>query len=87
MAGSYPSPPASLAVGFAGGLGPTNLAEQVSAMRRAAAARGEAVWIDMESSLRDVDARGTDTFDLDRCADCVSTINRLVADGVVAPFS
>ena len=46
-------------VGFAGGLGPDNLAEEMP--RIAAAARG-AYWIDMESSLR-ID----DWFDVDRC--------------------
>ena len=57
---SWPQPPQSPSVrfGFAGGLGPDNLAEALRAMPQ----RNEA-WIDMETKLRNAE----DRFDLDIC--------------------
>lgn len=49
-------------VGYAGGLGPINLAVQLPAMARACPSR--AFWVDMESKLRDE----RDRFDLKVCA-------------------
>jgi phosphoribosylanthranilate isomerase len=56
--------------GYAGGLGPSNLTEQLS--RMAEAAPGREIWVDMESSLRTVDAEGKDIFDLDKCRTCIA---------------
>uniref|UniRef100_A0A7S2W2L9 Uncharacterized protein n=1 Tax=Rhizochromulina marina TaxID=1034831 RepID=A0A7S2W2L9_9STRA len=48
---SWPSPDeGSPAFGYAGGLGPSNLADHLR--RMAAPAAGRVVWVDMESSLR-----------------------------------
>lgn len=48
-------------IGFAGGLGPDNIAEQLSSM--SASAHGKAFWVGMESKLRN----RYDRFDLELC--------------------
>jgi len=53
------------AVGFAGGLGPDNLVEQLPLI--AAAAAGRPGWVDMEGKIRDAD----DWFDADRARACI----------------
>jgi hypothetical protein len=51
--------------GYAGGLGPDNVADELP---RIAEAAGEAhVWIDMETKLRSKNAKGEDVFDLTKC--------------------
>lgn len=55
------------AVGFAGGLGPDNLAEQIQVIAAASAGHDSTTWIDMEGKLRDAD----DRFDLARARRCV----------------
>ena len=83
LSASYPCPPNGTLVGFAGGLGPANLGAQLAAMRVAVAPRGEAIWVDMESSLREIvvssDAGGGDIFSLARCEACVATVEAMVA--------
>lgn len=54
-------------VGFAGGLGPDTLAEQLPKI--AAAADGKAFWIDMENGLRDED----DWFSLEKAEQVMTT--------------
>ena len=50
---TWPPPPADeLKFGYAGGLGPHNLAEQYGLM--AQAAEGQTLWVDMESGIRSV---------------------------------
>lgn len=57
--------------GYAGGLGPDNLAEQLP--RIASAAGDEEVWIDMEGKLRS----DQDRFDLDKATSCLRTVASL----------
>jgi hypothetical protein len=52
---SWPAPLARLRCGYAGGLGPSNVAAELP--RIAAAAGEREFWIDMASSLRDPDGR------------------------------
>ncbi len=61
-----------LACGYAGGLGPENLATELPRIRDAA--QGQPFWIDMESRLRD----DHDRFDLDRAGRCLE---------IAAPFA
>jgi hypothetical protein len=56
---SWPSEPTTRLVGYAGGLGPANVAQAVAAI----GTQCTNYWIDMESGVRDAD----DNFDLDKC--------------------
>lgn len=59
-------PPTAKTVGFAGGLGPKTLANQLPPI--AAAAAGQVSWVDMEGAIRTAD----DWFDPDRAETCVA---------------
>lgn len=63
--------PAPLPVpcGYAGGLGPSNLSQELARIAERAGPR--AVWIDMESRLRVTDETGGDRFDLEACRQCL----------------
>lgn len=71
---SWPAPHANVACGYAGGLGPHNIEEQLR--RMAAAAQGTPVWCDAETGLRQV-SDGKDVFDLERCTAFVSALERM----------
>ncbi|MEN6401501.1 MAG: hypothetical protein ABFD94_06105 [Armatimonadia bacterium] len=64
----HPSPNGGKHVGFAGGLGPMTLGEQLPLIR--AVAR-PGWWVDMENNLRDQD----DNFDVDRAAAALRIID------------
>lgn len=70
---TWPSPLPGKHCGYAGGLGPDNLATELT--RIAAAARGQDYWVDMESSLRD----DADRFSLGRALCCLSIVSRVAA--------
>lgn len=54
-------------VGYAGGIGPSNLSDVLSKIEEAnTESGGRSFWIDMESSLRS-QKNGKDVFDLDKC--------------------
>lgn len=59
----YPDTPYQ--IGYAGGIGPSNVAVVLSKIQEAAHSENR-VWIDMESSLRS-QKNGKDVFDLDKC--------------------
>jgi len=61
-------------VGFAGGLGPDNLAEELPKI--AAVATGN-WWIDMESNLRT-----NDWFDLDKAAKCLGIFEKFTSERI-----
>ncbi len=63
--------------GYAGGLSPANIVEQLGAM--VASSTGLPFWIDMESSLRTELADGSDAFDVNKASQCIA---RLVLAGV-----
>jgi hypothetical protein len=84
LAASWPgaAEAAGVPFGYAGGLGPDNVAEQLG--RMAGPAAGLPVWIDMESSLRTMRPRGDDdhdhgggaqddTFDVGKAVRCLET--------------
>jgi phosphoribosylanthranilate isomerase len=58
-------------VGYAGGIGPSNINEILQ--RVLGVAKERAVWIDMESSLRSI-KNDQDVFDLDKCYSCISSV-------------
>jgi hypothetical protein len=66
----------SYKIGYAGGIGPTNVSEVLSKIREVAAVgdQGE-FWIDMESSLRS-QKNGRDVFDLDKCYKVIMKVCR-----------
>lgn len=78
-ASSYPPPPDStrLRFGYAGGLSPTNIAQQLQAIEGVAS--GRTLWVDMESSLRTIlkdgvkDGQG-DIFDVNKAMKCVTAV-------------
>jgi hypothetical protein len=73
----WPAPLPGVSCGYAGGLGPDNLSEQLP---RILAAAGEAsIWVDMEGQLRKVDAGQVDWFDLVRCRACLERLTESLA--------
>eukprot|EP00931_Biecheleriopsis_adriatica_P098417 TRINITY_DN72359_c0_g1_i1.p1 TRINITY_DN72359_c0_g1~~TRINITY_DN72359_c0_g1_i1.p1 ORF type:complete len:266 (-),score=63.35 TRINITY_DN72359_c0_g1_i1:12-782(-) len=78
---AWATPPQDVAsVGFAGGLGPDTILEQLEGI---AAACGDErhVWVDMESGIRSKQPEGKDIFDLDRgcrVAELVRSSGRLL---------
>merc|ERR1712070_481412 len=75
LSDGYPTPPSGIKAGYAGGLGPSNISAQLSKMK--SSAPGRAVWCDMESSLRTIDAAGVDVFDMDKVMACVQQVHEL----------
>jgi len=67
---AWPSTPAGLHLGFAGGIGPDNVVDVVQHL-----ARPSPFWIDMESSVRD----DQDRFDLERVRLVLDRVAPLVA--------
>eukprot|EP00592_Proboscia_alata_P001082 CAMPEP_0194382380 /NCGR_PEP_ID=MMETSP0174-20130528/60157_1 /TAXON_ID=216777 /ORGANISM="Proboscia alata, Strain PI-D3" /LENGTH=299 /DNA_ID=CAMNT_0039167655 /DNA_START=34 /DNA_END=933 /DNA_ORIENTATION=+ len=68
---TYPAPPDEYDVGYAGGIGPSNIIDVLDAIRTSG--KGRAVWIDMESRLRST-KDGRDVFDLDKCYECIDAV-------------
>ena len=71
---SWPAPPEAheLKFGYAGGLSPANLAQQLRAID--AVAGGRTLWVDMESSLRTALKDGGDIFDVNKAMKCVDAV-------------
>lgn len=67
------SPLTGVLCGYAGGLGPDNLSEQLPHI--SAVAAGKPFWVDMESKLRDK----ADRFCLDRAASCLNIAEKFFA--------
>lgn len=67
---NWPNPTPGYRTGYAGGLGPVNIATKLPEI--AAAAAENSFWIDMESSLRST-KNGADVFDLDKCYTVIET--------------
>ena len=76
IASEYQSPlvhPVEIPCGYAGGIGPSNIADVLVSVE--SAAQGKPVWIDMESSLRVFvldkgQSDPTDVFSIDKCFAC-----------------
>mmetsp|Transcript_81158 Transcript_81158/g.161443 ORF Transcript_81158/g.161443 Transcript_81158/m.161443 type:complete len:282 (-) Transcript_81158:24-869(-) len=70
----WPEPPANveLAFGYAGGLSPSNLKEQLTLISNTAP--GRTIWVDMESSMRTLLQDSTDIFDANKAMLCVRSI-------------
>uniref|UniRef100_A0A7S4BHZ9 Uncharacterized protein n=1 Tax=Chrysotila carterae TaxID=13221 RepID=A0A7S4BHZ9_CHRCT len=71
-AASWPTPDEAVPFGFAGGLSPTNLQQELAKMDEIAA--GRVIWVDMESSLRTELLDGRDIFDCNKAMLCVETV-------------
>ena len=80
LASSWPTPPSEYEIGYAGGIGPSNVKSVLEDIMDVAA--GRKVWIDMESSLRskikcDGDGDGDeekDIFDITKCYKCIEVV-------------
>lgn len=74
------------ACGYAGGLGPDNLAEQLELI--ATAAGDCPFWLDMEGKLRTPDANTADWFDLAKARRCLEVVAayQSAAKGLAQPF-
>lgn len=71
-AAGWSAPVAGKYCGYAGGLGPANLAHQLVAIE--AAANGHPYWVDMEGRLRDDE----DQFDIARAHECLAIAGALL---------
>lgn len=74
LPGNWPEPRFDCYTGYAGGLGPSNLREQLVAINNAAS--GEPYWIDMESSLYD---QGTGDFSHGKCREVLEIVSSFVS--------
>jgi len=72
LAASWPKPPDGCNIGYAGGIGPDNIETVLKDIM--IAGEGREVWIDMESSLRTIDTKGKDIFDLNKCFRCIDAV-------------
>ncbi len=61
-----------IACGYAGGLGPDNLEEQLELI--SAAAGDCSFWVDMEGKLRTLDETECDWFDLGKARRCLEAV-------------
>jgi hypothetical protein len=75
----WPQPPAGRRVGFAGGLGPANVAQAIGTMT--AGVPDARYWIDMESGLRDPE----DRFTLHKCRLVCEAVYGSAIPGVKVP--
>jgi hypothetical protein len=71
LASSWPSPPEEYEIGYAGGIGPRNIAKVLEDVLDAG--NGRAIWIDMESSLRSK-KNDKDIFDMDKCYEVIEAV-------------
>jgi len=71
LATSWPTPPDEFDIGYAGGIGPSNIRKVVEEVL--IVGNGRKIWIDMESSLRS-NKNGKDVFDLDKCFQCIEAV-------------
>lgn len=71
---SWPPPPTleALKFGYAGGLSPANLVQQLDSMESVAA--GRTLWVDMETSLRTKLKDDSDIFDANKVMRCVTAV-------------
>jgi len=72
LASSWPQPPENHGIGYAGGIGPSNIKSVLQDVM--VASNGKEIWIDMESSLRTIDESGQDIFDLNKCFQCIDAV-------------
>jgi len=68
---SWPPPPREYNVGYAGGIGPTNIKDVINKLTEISG--GFPIWIDMESSLRSI-KNEKDVFDLEKCYECIDEL-------------
>lgn len=73
---TWPAPLEDIMCGYAGGLGPQNIAEALPQIHNAA--NGRDYWVDMEGRLRNND----DAFDLDRARICLQIVQNFLANGI-----
>ena len=74
LASSWPNPPDEYDIGYAGGIGPSNVEKVLEDVL--VAGQGREIWIDMESSLRSTKG-GKDVFDLDKCFDVIEKVCKM----------
>jgi len=71
---SRPKPLRGVHCGFAGGLGPDTITQELVAIGDACSHHDEPIWIDMESRIRTTNLVGNDIFDLQKCREVVAKI-------------
>lgn len=70
-----PPPPPHISFGYAGGLSPANLSEQLG--RISEVAPGRRLWVDMETGVRSSLPERADVFDLAKCRSCIEQVVQL----------
>lgn len=78
----WPQPIPGMSCGYAGGLGPTNIAAQLESI--SVIVGDTPTWIDMEGALRTKDAAGDDWFNLDHCRACLTIASQCGAQPSVS---
>lgn len=74
LPGKWPWSIPGVFCGYAGGLGPDTLDEELHDIRDAT--NGHNIWVDMESSLRGTEDNNFDLFDLTKCRQCLEIVTR-----------
>ena len=75
IAAAWPAPPDGQRFGYAGGLSPLNISEQLQLMAEVAA--GCTFWVDMESGVRSQRSDGTDDFDINKVGRVIDRVIEL----------
>lgn len=75
LADEWPKPLSGFIQGYAGGLAPENISQELPKI--ASVAGDVPFWVDMESGVRD----GNDVFDLDRCESVLAQVGEFLRAG------
>lgn len=85
VAAEWPNPPINARFGYAGGLGPKTLEDQLTKMLLKTNPLAESapveIWVDMESSLRTLLKDDTDIFDVNKAMECIFITMGFAEDG------
>lgn len=66
--------PLPVSCGYAGGLGPNNIKEELQKISSVVAKT--TIWIDMENKLRNLDKNGIDWLNIEFCEQCIRQISK-----------
>ena len=73
LSSSWQQPPQEFDIGYAGGIGPSNISKELDEISDVA--QGREIWIDMESLLRSI-KNEEDVFDLNKCYEVIDVVCR-----------
>lgn len=82
--GEWLAPLDGIKCGYAGGLGPDSIKDQLELITEAAG--NHQVWIDMESKLRTTDEEGLDRFDLTLCRETLVAVDEFMVESAINSY-